>query len=89
MGVGGSGDFAASAVLPVSRQIEEAKRILSTKGEGLKYIAYFQSYTDTYGGLVRLERIYTEPAEHPDIVRLPIATRPDCLGMKTLSIPPP
>lgn len=83
---GGSGDFAASAVLPVSRQIDEAKRILGTKGEGLKYIAYFQSYTGTYGDLVLLERIYTEAAEHPDIVGLSIATRPDCLGQDALAM---
>ena len=83
---GGSGDFATSAVLPVSRQIEEAKRILGSRGEGLKYIAYFQSYTGTYGDLVRLERIYTEVAEHPDIVGLSIATRPDCLGRDALAM---
>lgn len=77
---GGSGDFAASAVFPVSRQIDEAKRILGDKGEGLKYIAYFQSYTGIYGDLVLLERIYTEAVEHPDIVGLSIATRPDCLA---------
>ena len=83
---GGSGDFAASAILPVSRQIEEAKRILGPKGKGLKYIAYFQSYTGTYGDLMRLERIYTEAAEHPDIVGLSIATRPDCLGRDALAM---
>lgn len=83
---GGSGDFAASVALPVSRQIEEAKQILGTKGEGPKYIAYFQSYTGTYGDLVHLERIYTEAAEHPDIVGLSIATRPDCLGKDALAM---
>ena len=82
----GSGDFAAPAVFPVSRQIDEAKRILGAKGEGLKYIAYFQSYTGTYGDLVLLERIYTEAAEHPDIVGLSIATRPDCLGRDALKM---
>lgn len=83
---GGSGDFAAPAVLPISRQIDQAKRILGTKGEGLKYIAYFQSYTGTYGDLVLLERMYTEAAEHPDIVGLSIATRPDCLGKDALAM---
>lgn len=83
---GGSGDFAAPAVLPISRQIDEAKRILGTKGEGLKYIAYFQSYTGTYGDLVLLERMYTEAAEHPHIVALSIATRPDCLGKDALAM---
>lgn len=83
---GGSGDFASSAVLPVSRQIDKAKRTLGAKGEGLEYIAYFQSYTGTYGDLVRLERIYTEAAEHPDIAGLSIATRPDCLGRDVLAM---
>ncbi|MBP5653796.1 MAG: radical SAM protein, partial [Lachnospiraceae bacterium] len=45
-----------------------------------KYIAYFQSYTNTYGDLARLERIFTEAALHPDICALSIGTRPDCVG---------
>ena len=83
---GGSGDFAAPALLSVSQQIDEAKRLLGTKGEGLRYIAYFQSFTGTYGDLVLLERMYTEAAEHPDIVGLSIATRPDCLGKDALAM---
>ncbi|WP_099203976.1 TIGR01212 family radical SAM protein [Scatolibacter rhodanostii] len=83
---GGSGDFAASSAFSVSRQINDAKRILGAKGEGLPYIAYFQSYTGTYGDLARLEQIYTEAVEHPDIVGLSIATRPDCLGKDELAM---
>ena len=83
---GGSGDFAASVGFPVSSQIDEAKRTLGSKGEGLRYIAYFQSYTGTYGDLALLEHIYTEAAEHPDIVGLSIATRPDCLGRDVLAM---
>ena len=83
---GGSGDFAASAVLSVSQQIDEAKQILGDKGKGLQYIAYFQSYTGTYGDLIHLEKIYTEAANHPDIVGLSIATRPDCLGKEALAM---
>jgi len=83
---GGSGDFAASAELPVARQIEDAKRTLGAKGEGLKYIAYFQSYTGTYGDLARLERIYTEAVSQPNIVGLSIATRPDCLGPEAFAM---
>ena len=52
---GGSGDFAASSLLPVSEQIEQAKAILAEKGRGRKYIAYFQSFTGTYGDLTKLE----------------------------------
>ena len=83
---GGSGDFAASAGLSVNKQIDDAKRILGEKGEGLKYIAYFQSYTGTYGNLEMLERIYAQAAEQPDIVGLSIATRPDCLGPEALAM---
>lgn len=83
---GGSGDFTASAVFPVSRQIDEAKRTPGAKGEGLKCIAYFQSYTGTYGDLVLLERIHTEAEEHSDIVSLSIATRPDCLELDMLAM---
>ena len=81
---GGSGDFAAAADMPLLRQLEAAKALLGTKGEGLKYIAYFQSFTGTYGDLSRLEEIYTQAAEQPDIVGLSIATRPDCLGGEAL-----
>lgn len=77
---GGSGDFAAGAALPVAEQIEQAKAILGEKGRGMKYIAYFQSFTGTYGDLSKLEKIYTEAARQPEIVGLSIATRPDCLG---------
>lgn len=83
---GGSGDFAASAGLPISQKIEDAKRILGAKGEGLKYIVYFQSYTGTYGDLAALERIYTQAAAQPDIVGLSIATRPDCLEPDALAM---
>ncbi len=83
---GGSGDFATSNNLCVAEQIEQAKHILGSKGDGLKYIAYFQSFTGTYGDLDRLERIYCEAADEPDIVGLSIATRPDCLAPDALAM---
>lgn len=83
---GGSGDFAAAADMPVKQQLEAAKKLLGAKGAGLKYIAYFQSFTGTYGDLSALEKIYTQAAEQPEIVGLSIATRPDCLGDEALSM---
>lgn len=83
---GGSGDFAASACLPVESQISQAKGLLGTKGRGLKYIAYFQSFTGTHGDLTRLERIYKRALEEPDIAALSIATRPDCLGPQAMDM---
>lgn len=82
----GSGDFAAPAVLPLNKQIEDAKKRLGNKGEGLRYIAYFQSFTGTHGDLAHLEQIYLQAVEHPEIVGLSIATRPDCLGENALAM---
>ena len=83
---GGSGDFAALIFLPVGQQLEEAKKLLGLKGQGLKYIAYFQSFTGTYGDLEHLEQIYKQAAEFPEVVGLSIATRPDCLGPRALDM---
>ena len=83
---GGSGDFASSALLPISEQIEQAKKLVSFKAKGLPYIAYFQSFTGTYGDLERLEQIYQEAISYPEIVGLSIATRPDCLDSKALAM---
>ncbi|NLC73282.1 MAG: TIGR01212 family radical SAM protein [Ruminococcaceae bacterium] len=81
---GGSGDFAAPAQLNVEEQITRAKSILGKKGDGLKYIAYFQSYTGTHGDICRLYSIYKRAIEQPDVVGISIATRPDCLGEEAL-----
>ncbi|HBB60287.1 MAG TPA: TIGR01212 family radical SAM protein [Lachnospiraceae bacterium] len=81
---GGSGDFATEPV-SVERQIAEAKKRVDSKfprsvsPEERKYIAYFQSYTNTYGKTDHLRRIFTEAAERPEIVTLSVGTRPDCL----------
>ena len=45
-----------------------------------KYIAYFQAFTNTYAPVEILRAKYSEAINHPDIVALSIATRPDCLG---------
>ena len=77
---GGSGDFAAAAALPVPEQIREAKeRIAAKVPEGAGYIAYFQSFTNTYGPVERLKPLFEEALSEPDILELSIATRPDCL----------
>ncbi len=78
---GGSGDFAASANLPIRQQIAEAKEKVSKKIKGKAlYIAYFQSFTNTYASIEYLRDIYMQAIEPDDIVALSIGTRPDCLG---------
>ena len=78
---GGSGEFAAERDKKVREQIEEAKaKIASKAGKDAAYIAYFQSYTNTYGDIGYLERSYREAAECDDIVAVSIGTRPDCIS---------
>lgn len=77
--VGGSGDFAESAALSVTEQIEKGKARVKNKIKSGKYIAYFQAFTNTYAPVETLRKKFTEAINHPDIVMLSVATRPDCL----------
>lgn len=83
---GGSGDFAADPSLSITEQIDSQIALLSAKRPIQKYIAYFQAYTNTYGPLEHLERIFTEAISHPSVVALSIGTRPDCLGKDVLAL---
>ncbi len=76
---GGSGDFAA-AFAPIGQQLEEAKARIRQKTDAKKFIAYFQSFTNTYGDPARLLPLYRQVLERPEIVALSLGTRPDCLG---------
>ncbi len=83
---GGSGDFAAPASRSISQQIEDAKARVSSKSSCRKFLAYFQAYTNTYGPISYLRRIFTEALTPPEIVGLSIATRPDCLSAQILDL---
>lgn len=83
---GGSGDFASSRLLSITDQIEDGKSKLQGKYKGNKFIAYFQAYTNTYGSLQHLEKVFTEAIQHPDIVGLSIGTRPDCLNDQIVAL---
>ncbi|WP_287282104.1 TIGR01212 family radical SAM protein [Treponema sp.] len=75
---GGSGDFATS-------DIDEAKKKVNGKfpksipENQRKYIAYFQSYSNTYGDPDRLYELYSSVLSRPEIVILSLGTRPDCI----------
>ena len=75
----GSGDFAQSATLPIKEQIKLAKEKVAAKNKGGKYIAYFQSFTNTYGSVEFLEPKFLEAMQDEEVVAISIATRPDCL----------
>ena len=83
---GGSGEFAGSRRLSITEQIEQGKRLVEKKIKDGKYIAYFQAFTNTYAPLDELKEKYYQALEHPDIVALSIATRPDCLGDDVLNL---
>ena len=80
----GSGEFAVK-FKAIDKQIEEAKKRVDGKfpksvaESERKYIAYFQSYTNTYGDAGKLKKIFESAAVREDIVALSIGTRPDCL----------
>lgn len=82
----GSGDFAQSALLPIDAQIEKAKALVKKKSDNDKYIAYFQSFTSTYGDIEYLKDVFFEAIERDDIAILSIATRPDCLNDEILNM---
>lgn len=63
----------------VSVQLEEGKRFFAHKYPEMKYLAYFQAYTNTYGELEMLKRKYEEALAVDDVVGLVIGTRPDCM----------
>lgn len=84
--LGGSGSFAEGKCASVSEQIERAKRRVEKKNPSGKYIAYFQSYTNTYAPVKRLEALFGEALAHPDIAALSVGTRPDCLPPEVLEL---
>lgn len=63
----------------VSVQLEEGKRFFAHKYPEMRYLAYFQAYTNTYGELEALKRKYEEALAVDDVVGLVIGTRPDCM----------
>lgn len=63
----------------ITTQLEEGKRFFSYKYPDMKYLAYFQAYTNTYAELEGLKRKYEEALEVNDVVGLVIGTRPDCM----------
>ena len=83
---GGSGDFSQKRCESIDLQIERAKSQVSKKYKGDKYIAYFQSYTNTYASVEYLESIFYPAINNPCIVALSIGTRPDCLGEDVLNL---
>ena len=83
---GGSGEFAADASLSIPEQLEQAKRRVRDKTRDNAYIAYFQPFSNTYGAIDHLRKLYYEAIAPEDIVGLSVATRPDCLPDEVIAL---
>lgn len=70
----------------IINQVERGIRFLSKRYNCAKFLAYFQAATNTHGRLERLERLYKEALNHPQIVGLAIGTRPDSLPTPVLNL---
>ena len=80
----GAGAFSAAGT--IAQQLRQARaRVAHKAGQG-KYVAYFQSFTNTYGPVERLRPLFEAAMAPEDVVALAIATRPDCLGPEVLAM---
>ena len=82
----GSGEFAEGGSEPIALQLERAKKRVSSKNKGGKYIAYFQAFTNTYAPPERLRKLYYEAIAPEEIVGLAFGTRPDCLEKDVVAL---
>ena len=85
----GAGEFAEKQAATVSEQIKKAKLRVANKlknAEKVKYIAYFQSFTNTYAPIDYLRDIFYSAIENEEVAVLSIATRPDCLSEEVIEL---
>ena len=82
----GSGSGAYAKGLSITRQLIDGKNSLSRRYKARKFIAYFQSFSNTYAPLRELQRLYDEALSVDDIVGLSIGTRPDCVNEPVLDL---
>jgi len=74
------------AGMSVTEQLERGAEALRRRHRAEKFIAYFQSYSNTYGPVGKLERLYREALDFPGVVGLAISTRPDCVPDDVLDL---
>ena len=82
----GSGAFAEKCCESIDVQLERAMERVKDKNKNGKYIAYFQSFTNTYAPVETLRKLYYEAIGPEYIVGLSIGTRPDCLGEDVVTL---
>lgn len=68
----------------VTEQLEDGKHFFAKKYPDMKYLAYFQAYTNTYDTVDKLKQLYEEALKVEDVVGIVIGTRPDCVSSELL-----
>jgi radical SAM protein (TIGR01212 family) len=82
----GSGTGAHARGLSITQQLETSKPPIIKRFKAKKFIAYFQSFSNTYAPVDRLKAMYDEALAVDDVVGLAIGTRPDCIDSDVLSL---
>ncbi len=82
----GSGEFAEKSCGNIQEQLIKAKSRVESKNKDGKYIAYFQSFTNTYAPVEHLRKLFYEAIKPDYIVGLSIGTRPDCLEQEKIEL---
>lgn len=82
----GSSAGAFNVTTPIKDQLIEGVELFSKRFKAKKFIAYLQSFTNTYAPIEKLKQIYDDSISHPDIAVLAVGTRPDCLEDEVLDL---
>jgi radical SAM protein (TIGR01212 family) len=82
----GSGTGKHAAGLSITRQLEVSKAAVIRRFKAHRFLAYFQSFTNTYAPLAQLKALYDEALAVPGVVGLAIGTRPDCINEAVLDL---
>ena len=72
--------------VPLAQQIAAGRRVLAKRTGARRYIVYFQAYTNTYADADRLDVLYRQALDEPDVVGLSVGTRPDCVAPRVLDL---
>ena len=70
----------------IAEQIAEGKQFFSRKYPDMKYLAYFQAFSNTYASVGKLRKLYEEALAQDDVVGLVVGTRPDCVAADVMDL---
>ncbi len=73
-------------IVPIEKQISEGKTFYKKKVKAKKFLAYFQTYTNTYANIETLKKTFSIPLDDEEIVGISIGTRPDCIDNDKLTV---